>query len=204
MRIVVTGAGGALGGAVTRRLESAGEVIPADIETVDLKDFLATRMWADSVGAPVHSLVALAGGFGMKKIDQMDFEHYTSMFGLNIQTAMSTLAAFDRFLADGASVILMGSQAYQGAAGMSAYAASKAAVISLAKSAAAEWKSRGIRVNALLPDIIDTPSNRDAMPKANFDHWQKPAEIAEVIAFMLGENSRNISGNAINLGRVHE
>jgi NAD(P)-dependent dehydrogenase (short-subunit alcohol dehydrogenase family) len=75
-------------------------------------------------------------------------------------------------------------------------------VVSLAKSAAEEWKPRAIRVNVILPDIIDTPANRRSMPKADFDKWQKPAEIAEVIAFLLSEKATNVSGNALALGRV--
>ena len=201
-RIVVTGADGALGSAVADRLKGDGEVISADIKTVDLRDFKATQAWASSVGSPVTGLIALAGGFGMMDIADIDDEHCRKMFDLNTKTAISTLSAFDKFLADGAAVILVGSQAYTGAEGMSAYAASKAAVVSLAKSAAEEWKPRGIRVNVILPDIIDTPANRKSMPSANFDKWQKPSEIAEVIAFLLSGNAAIISGNEIRLGRV--
>jgi NAD(P)-dependent dehydrogenase (short-subunit alcohol dehydrogenase family) len=84
---------------------------------------------------------------------------------------------------------------------MSAYAASKAGVVSLAKSASLEWEGRGIRVNVILPDTIDTLPNRKAMPDANFDKWQKPSEIAEVISFLLSQKAINIKGNALDLGR---
>jgi NAD(P)-dependent dehydrogenase (short-subunit alcohol dehydrogenase family) len=201
-RIVITGAQGSLGEAVVEKLSFDNEVIPADIKTVDLRDFGSTKKWAKAVGKPVHGLVAIAGGFGMSDIGKIDARHYEKMFDLNARTAISTLSAFDGVLARGASVILVGSQAYTGAGGMSAYAASKAAVVSLAKSAAEEWKPRGIRVNVILPDIIDTPANRKSMAKADFDKWQKPAEIAEVIAFLLSEKAINVSGNAIALGRV--
>lgn len=200
-RCVVTGAGGALGTAVVARLHEQTEVIAVDVGTVDLRDFDATRAWALTLGGPITGLVALAGGFGMSDIGDIDNRHFTAMFEINAQTAFSVLSAFDKLLADNSSVILVGSQAYTGAKGMSAYAASKAAVVSLAKSAAQEWKPRGIRVNVILPDIIDTPANRKSMPDADYDKWQKPSEIAEVIAFLLSQKAINISGNEINLGR---
>jgi NAD(P)-dependent dehydrogenase (short-subunit alcohol dehydrogenase family) len=201
-RIVITGAQGSLGESVVKRLSFDNEIIPADIKNVDLRDFGSTKKWARKVGKGVNGLVAIAGGFGMADLAEVNAAHYEKLFDLNARTAVSTLSAFDGFLADGASVVLVGSQAYTGAKGMSVYAASKAAVVSLAKSAAEEWKPRGIRVNVILPDIIDTEANRKAMPKASFDKWQKPEEIAEVIAFLLSGNAVNVSGNAIALGRV--
>lgn len=196
-RIVVTGSSGALGGAVVERLAEVGEVIPAEI---DLSSFEKTKQWGDAVGSPVHGLVALAGGFRMHNLGDMDDANFTEIFDMNARTAFSTLNAFSDYLANGAGVVLVGSQSYAGAQGMSAYAASKAAVVSLSKSAALEWKARGIRVNVILPDIIDTPANRKSMPDADFSKWQSPAEIAEVIAFLLSDHAGNVSGNAINLG----
>ncbi|MDQ2985539.1 MAG: SDR family oxidoreductase [Armatimonadota bacterium] len=200
-RIVVTGGHGYLGAAVMERLSRDGEAITVDEKEVDLADFAATKAWAESVGKPVHGLVALAGGFRMKQLGDLGEKHYVETLGINSRTAFSTLDAFAHELADGSSVVLVGSQAYSGAKDMSVYAASKAAVVSLARSASLEWKQRGIRVNAILPDTIDTPANRKSMPNANFDAWQKPAEIAEVIAFLLSESASIISGNAIALGR---
>ena len=201
-RVVVTGADGALGTSVVDLLSKNYEVIQADIKTVDLRDIEATKRWAQGVGAPIFGLIVLAGGFGMSDIEKLDAAHFEKMFDLNSRTAFSTLSAFGGVLAEGASVILVGSQAYAGAKGMSAYAASKAAVVSLAKSAGEEWKPRGIRVNVILPDIIDTPANRKSMPDADYDKWQKPEEIAAVIKFLISDAAANISGNEIKLGRV--
>lgn len=183
------------------RISRDDEAITVDEKELDLTDFAATKSWAESIGKPVHGLVALAGGFRMKHLGDLGEAHYMETFGMNARTAFSTLDAFADNLADGASVVLVGSQAYSGAKDMSAYAASKAAVVSLAKSASLEWKPRGIRVNAILPDTIDTPANRKSMPDANYDAWQKPAEIAEVVAFLLSESASIVSGNAIALGR---
>jgi NAD(P)-dependent dehydrogenase (short-subunit alcohol dehydrogenase family) len=83
---------------------------------------------------------------------------------------------------------------FSGAAG---YAASKAAVIAFAKALATEYRDDGVRANAILPSVIDTPANREAMPKADHDRWVKPAEIAGVIAHLVSDDSRPTSGAAI-------
>ena len=200
-RVVVTGSDGNLGKAVVERLSQEFEVIEVDKDVVDLRNFDATKKWAKSVGN-IDALVALAGGFGMRALEEMTEDDFAAMFPLNAKTAFSTLSAFATFLNPGSAVVLVGSQAYTGAANMSAYAAAKAAVISLANSAADEWKKNKVRVNCILPDIIDTPQNRQSMPDANFDAWQKPSEIAEVIAFLLSPNAINVNKNALKLGRV--
>jgi NAD(P)-dependent dehydrogenase (short-subunit alcohol dehydrogenase family) len=85
-------------------------------------------------------------------------------------------------------------QPFTGAAG---YIASKAAVIAFAQAVATEYRDEGVRCNAILPSVIDTPGNRAAMPKADHDKWVKPAEIAGVIAHLLSEDSKPTSGAAI-------
>jgi len=197
-RIVVTGSSGAVGGAVVARLAQVGDVLTSE---VDLADFKKAREWAQKVGQPVNGLVALAGGFRMHNLGEIDDAQYGEVFDMNARTAFSTLNAFAEYFADGAAVVLVGSQSYKGAKNMSTYAAAKAAVVSLAKSAALEWDARHIRVNVILPDIIDTPANRAAMPDADYDKWQKPSEIAEVIAFLLSKDAVIVNGNLIELGR---
>jgi NAD(P)-dependent dehydrogenase (short-subunit alcohol dehydrogenase family) len=70
-------------------------------------------------------------------------------------------------------------------------------VIAFAQAVAAEYKNDGIRCNAILPSVIDTHANRESMPKADFDKWVKPAEIAGVIAHLLSDASAPTSGAAI-------
>jgi NAD(P)-dependent dehydrogenase (short-subunit alcohol dehydrogenase family) len=70
-------------------------------------------------------------------------------------------------------------------------------VTTLAQAVAAEYKNDGIRCNAILPSVIDTPVNRASMPKADFDRWVKPAEIAGVIAWLLSDDSSPTSGAAV-------
>jgi NAD(P)-dependent dehydrogenase (short-subunit alcohol dehydrogenase family) len=85
-------------------------------------------------------------------------------------------------------------QPFSGAAG---YISSKAAVIAFAQAVAVEYKHDGIRANAILPSVIDTPANRASMPNADHDRWVKPAEIAGVIAHLLGDASGPVSGAAV-------
>jgi NAD(P)-dependent dehydrogenase (short-subunit alcohol dehydrogenase family) len=81
--------------------------------------------------------------------------------------------------------------------GAAAYAASKAAVVALAEAAAAEANDAGVRVNAILPSTIDTPANRKAMPDVDPSRWVSIPSLAGVIAFLLAEESRDVSGAAI-------
>jgi len=82
-------------------------------------------------------------------------------------------------------------------AGAAAYAASKAAAVALIDSLAADTKGTGIRVNSILPSIIDTPINRQAMPGADFASWPKPQDIAQVILFLCSDAAKTIHGAAI-------
>jgi NAD(P)-dependent dehydrogenase (short-subunit alcohol dehydrogenase family) len=96
------------------------------------------------------------------------------------------------------AIVCVGSRAavqpFSGAAG---YSSSKAAVIAFAQAVATEYRQDGIRCNAILPSVIDTPANRAAMPNAQYDRWVKPAEIAGVISHLLSDDSAPISGATI-------
>ena len=86
---------------------------------------------------------------------------------------------------------------------MAPYAASKSAVARLTEGLAAELKTKRIRVNAVLPSIIDTPANRADMPNADFASWVTADELAEVIAFLLSDRASGITGASIPVaGRV--
>jgi NAD(P)-dependent dehydrogenase (short-subunit alcohol dehydrogenase family) len=82
-------------------------------------------------------------------------------------------------------------------AGLAAYAASKAAALALMDSLAADLKGTGVRVNSVLPSIVDTESNRKAMPNADFAKWPKPEDIARVILFLASDDAKVIHGAAI-------
>jgi NAD(P)-dependent dehydrogenase (short-subunit alcohol dehydrogenase family) len=98
----------------------------------------------------------------------------------------------------GGSIVCVGTRAalqpFSGAAG---YVASKAAVIAFAQAVATEYKHDGIRCNAILPSVIDTPANRAAMPGADHSNWVRPEQIAGVIEFLLSDASAPTSGAAV-------
>ena len=86
---------------------------------------------------------------------------------------------------------------------MGAYAASKSGVLRLTEALAEETKDRGLTVNAVLPSIIDTPANRKDMPQADFSRWVAPEAVADVVAFLLSDGARAITGAGIPvMGRV--
>jgi NAD(P)-dependent dehydrogenase (short-subunit alcohol dehydrogenase family) len=97
----------------------------------------------------------------------------------------------------GAIVLVSTRAALQPFAGAAGYISSKAAVIALVKALAVEYRDEGVRANAILPSVIDTPGNRASMPDADFGKWVTPAEIAGVIAFLASEQSAPTSGAAV-------
>ena len=215
---VVTGAMGSLGRAAVRMFAGEGYEVhltaiseeeradydgPGIVTTLNLTDLEAVKIWASGIGGPVHAAALIAGGFSMESLDKMRAGDFDMMFDMNAKTAAHTLSALVPMMteAKGASIALIGAQVHEGVAGMALYAASKAAVASLTRSAALELHEKEIRVNALLPNIIDTPANRKAMPSADFNDWAKPEEIAEVIRFLCSDAGSVITGNLIKVGR---
>src|SRR5438067_9580878 len=96
------------------------------------------------------------------------------------------------------SVVKVGAKAaFEHGAGAAAYAASKAAAVAMMDCLAADLKGTGVRVNSVLPSIIDTAINRSAMPNADFSKWPKPEEIADVILFLCSDEARLVSGTAV-------
>jgi NAD(P)-dependent dehydrogenase (short-subunit alcohol dehydrogenase family) len=97
----------------------------------------------------------------------------------------------------GAIVNLASKAAVDHAAGAAAYAASKAAALATMDSLAADLKGTGVRVNSILPSVIDTEVNRKAMPNADFAKWPKPQDIARVILFLCSDDAKVIHGAAV-------
>ncbi len=212
---VVTGGTGALGTAVARKFVEEGYEThvtcsresdarawtgPGAAHAVDLTDLGAVRRLAETF-PEVHALALCAGSFAMATLAAFAEADVDKMIASNFKTASFALGAFGaRMRADGGAVVV-GSQTYEGAAGMAFYSASKAAVVSLVGSAALEWKEAKRRVNVVLPDTIDTPANRRAMPGADFSRWATPEELADVIVWLCSREARAVSGNAIKVGR---
>jgi NAD(P)-dependent dehydrogenase (short-subunit alcohol dehydrogenase family) len=155
---------------------------------------------------PPNVLLHLAGGFAMAPIAETTSEMWGKMMDMNATSAfLVAQAAFSAMQQRGSGRIVLVSAlpAIQGgAAGMSAYAASKAAVLSLAHTLAREGAPHGITVNAILPSIIDTPGNRAAMPDADRSTWIRPEEVAAILDFLASPVGGPITGAAIPLTRT--
>lgn len=206
MSIVVTGASGALGQEVCKVLAENGfEVAP--IRGVDLTDADAAQEAisniAESTG-PIQGLVNVAGGFAWETVMDGKVSTWNRMWAMNVETALNACRSTVPFLGAGGSIVNIGSAAAAKAdVGKGAYAASKSGVARLTESLAEELKSKGVRVNAVLPSIIDTPANRKDMPDAEFDSWVTTRELADVIAFLLSDKASGITGALVPVtGRV--
>jgi NAD(P)-dependent dehydrogenase (short-subunit alcohol dehydrogenase family) len=145
----------------------------------------------------VNTVGGYAGGTPVWETNSDVLEH---MLSLNLRSGfMLARAAIPAMLnrQRGAIVNIAAKAAIDHAAGAGAYAASKAGALALLDSIAADVRGKGVRVNTILPSIIDTPANRSAMPKADFAKWPKPEEIARVVLFLCSDDARVIHGAAI-------
>jgi NAD(P)-dependent dehydrogenase (short-subunit alcohol dehydrogenase family) len=221
--IVVTGAAGALGSQVIEFLGQSGldivgidkaaiiphsQVLKLALGGVDLLEETSTQSAfariKETLGG-IDGLVNIAGGFRWETVGEGSIATWDLLYQMNLRTAfIASHTALPLFRASGGSIVNIGAAAAQRAGlGMGAYAASKAAVARLTESLADELKDKRIRVNAVLPSIIDTPANRKEMADAAFDRWVTPASLAEVIKFLLSPASRDITGALIPVtGRV--
>jgi len=149
----------------------------------------------------VDALVNTAGGYaGGVKLWDLDTKVFDQMLELNLRSVyVLARAVLPSMLEAGSGSIVnvAAKAAIDHGAGAAAYAASKAAAVALMDSLAADTKGTGIRVNSILPSIIDTAANRKAMPGANYATWPKPEEIADVILFLSSNFARAIHGGAI-------
>ncbi len=225
-RVAVTGGFGALGIATVNVLQAHGARVaaidraaapPAAVSLgtattfggVDIGDVAAAKATLAKVAGALgglDALVNIAGTFRWEKVADGGLDTWDFLYNVNLRTAVAASKAALPFLVQSTSgsIVNIGAMgALKAAAGMGAYAASKAGVFKFTEALAEELKEKNITVNAILPSIIDTPPNRADMPKANFDHWVKPEQIAGVIAFLLCDDARAITGALIPVaGRV--
>jgi NAD(P)-dependent dehydrogenase (short-subunit alcohol dehydrogenase family) len=149
----------------------------------------------------IEILLNLAGAFtGGTTVAETDPAAFDRMLDLNLRSVfLVSRAVIPHLVRRGGGKILSvaARAALQGSAGLGAYAASKAGVITLTQSMADELRDANVQVNCILPSIIDTPANRRAMPNADPSRWVDPAEIARVLAFLASDESRVISGAAV-------
>jgi NAD(P)-dependent dehydrogenase (short-subunit alcohol dehydrogenase family) len=210
--VAVTGGFGALGSAVVRTLRAHGyEVAAIDLAPggeapegvlalggVDLAEPDAAARVFDRIGRELgglHGLVNVAGGFAWETVAEGAIDTWDMMYRINLRTAVNACRAALPLLSNGGAIVNVGALGATGpGVGMAAYAASKSGVARLTESLAEELQERGIRVNAVLPSIIDTQANRRDMPDADPAKWVAPEALAEIIAFLLGDAAAPISG----------
>ena len=223
--LVITGSNGALGQAVAATLNRYGARLalldhgqtpsaapPAGAlhyGGIDLTQADAARSVMERVvkeAGRLDGLINLAGGFRWEKLAGGTLDSWDSMYRINLRTAVVSCQAALPYLLQGSGgrIVNVGAMgAAKASTGMGAYAASKAGVAKLTEALADELKDRGITVNAILPSILDTPKNRVDMPQADFTRWVAPAEAAEVIAFLVSDEARAVTGALIPVvGRV--
>ena len=171
---------------------------------VDMTDEVAVAAFVDGVlsqhgrlDAVVNTIGGYAGGI---KLWELETKVLDSMLSLNLRSGFTVArAVLPAMLKQGHGCIVnvAAKAALDHGAGAAAYAASKAGAMALMDSLAADTKGTGVRVNSILPSIIDTPANRQAMPSADFASWPKPQDIARVILFLCSDAAKTIHGAAV-------
>jgi len=148
----------------------------------------------------VDILIHLVGGFSMGATDTYSLEDWNRQLNLNLtSTFLVCKYALKKMKENnyGRIVTVSSRVALEPAGQMAAYSASKAGVIALTKSIAEETKGSNITANTVLPSIIDTPANREAMGEKNAHKWVKPESFAETICFLGSEKAGDLRGTAI-------
>lgn len=209
-RVVVTGAAGVVGRAVADAFHLANadvtgiDIVEANTPyrsiVADLIDPDDAARAADAAGH-IDVLANIAGGFTMgESVTETSDETWDFMFNLNARTVLNMARAVVPGMRNhGAGrIVNIGARAgLRGAGAMGAYCASKSVVLRLTESLADELKADGINVNCILPSIVDTPRNREDMPKADFSKWVRPDQIASVVLFLASDAAGAIHGASI-------
>lgn len=217
MAVLVAGGTGALGTAVVAEMLDRGHAVTAtwvsraeadrmpahDRLTLREADLLDPSAAAEAVSsvADLTAVIDLVGGFAMgPKVDATETGDFERMLRLNLMPAFNLAReAMPRMASagGGAFVCVSARAALEPFAGASGYITAKAGVLAFVRALDAEYRDAGVRCNAVLPSVIDTPANREAMPKAGHAKWVPPAEIARVIRFLASEDSAPTSGAGV-------
>jgi len=223
--VVITGAAGNLGRAVAAAFARQGahlalldlnvEGIEKSITELDgqasARAFAANLIDPSAVAGAIDDVIAafgridvlanIAGGFTMGPLIQdTEDRDWDFMMNLNARSVFNTCRRVIPVMLDngGGRIINVSARAAAQPKGrMGPYCASKAAVLTLTESLAAENKLDNINVNCILPGTIDTPENREAMADADFSRWVPPAALADVVLFLASDAARCVTGAAI-------
>jgi NAD(P)-dependent dehydrogenase (short-subunit alcohol dehydrogenase family) len=220
MTVLVAGGTGALGGAVVRELLAGGYectltwIVDSERERAEADlggrvelvraDLVEAEGGADAAVASVGDLEAvvdLVGGYHAgPRVHETHPDDFLRMMRLNVTPAfLLARSAMPRLVerGGGAFVAVSARAALQPFAGASGYAASKAALLAFIRALDVEYGGDGVRSNAILPSVIDTPANRAASPDADHSRWVAPEAIAKVVRFLVSDDSEPTSGAAI-------
>ena len=214
MNVLITGANGGLGTAVSQEFLAAGaKVIGVAREWKQSAPFttisgdVTTEAGCESMvkqaleHGPIDALVHLVGGFaGGSPLTETTDQTWDSMMNVNLRAAFCCIrAALKPMQAAGRGrIVAIGTRmAVEPSPNFAAYAVSKAALVALVKTVAAEGQKFGVTANVVLPSTIDTLANRAAMPKADFSRWVAPQSIAKLLVFLTSDAAADTSGAVI-------
>jgi len=217
--VLVTGANGGLGSYVTQAFLDAGAIVVGVSRKIQQSDFnspaftalpaeistaAGAKIMVESVVARFGRLDVVAhtvGGFaGGPSIAETDDATFQRMFDVNLNSTFFLLRAVlpaMRKTGNGRIIAIGSRAALEPGAGVGAYSASKAAMVSLIRTVALENKDVGITANVILPGTMDTPANRKAMPNADVSKWVQPANVARLIISLAGDAGKDVNGAAI-------
>src|ERR1700741_2255681 len=217
--VLVTGANGGLGTSVTRAFLDAGATVVGTSRRIQASEFQSSNFVAvpaelskwEGAKSLVDQLVAqfgkldvlvhTVGGFaGGQAVAETDDDTFQRMMDMNLNSTFQILRATIPVLrkTGAGRIIAIGSRAaLEPGANVGAYSASKAAMVSLIRTCAAENKDAGVTANVLLPGTMDTPPNRKAMPNADFSKWVRPQSVASLIVWLAGDAGKDVNGAVI-------
>ncbi|MFZ0686946.1 MAG: SDR family NAD(P)-dependent oxidoreductase [Terriglobales bacterium] len=217
--VLVTGANGGLGTYVTQAFVDAGAIVIGTSRKIQQSDFsspgftalpaeISTREGAQSLVDQVvgrfgkldvlaHTVGGFAGGQSIADTDDGTFQR---MLDLNLNSVFHIVRATIPVLRQTGNgrIVAIGSRAaLEPGAGVGAYSASKAAMVSLIRTVALENKDAGLTANVILPGTMDTPANRESMANSDFSKWVRPSTVANLITWLAGDAGKDINGAVI-------
>jgi NAD(P)-dependent dehydrogenase (short-subunit alcohol dehydrogenase family) len=217
--VLVTGANGGLGTYVTQAFLDAGATVIGTSRKIQQSDFnnanftalaaeISTLEGARTVVDQVvarfgkldvlaHTVGGFAGGLSIADTDDATFQR---MLDLNLNSVFHILRAALpplRKTGDGRVIAIGSRAALEPGAGVGAYSASKAAMVSLIRTVALENKDAGLTANTILPGTMDTPANRKAIPNADVSKWVQPASVAGLVVWLASEAGKDVNGSVI-------
>jgi len=213
---LITGANGGLGTSITRSFLEAGALVTGVSDKISVAEFPQPRFVAISADLTepsaaadivqsvlarhgrldmlIHVLGAFAGG---KTIAETDDATWEQMQDLNLSSAFYVLRAAIPHLRKSGNgrIVAIGSLAAgEPHAGIGAYVTFKAALVSLVRTVALENRDAGVTANIILPDTMDTPGNRKAMPDADPSKWVATQDVAELALWLADDRATHTTG----------